>query len=593
MATTTVKQIKEFCRKGKYKNESKVIEDLQHVFGTYTHLKVCTDTYTYDDGSQKILLNLFGTVAVCYLGSNYNIPIRIWLQRTHPEDGPICYVEPTTGMYVEPSQYVNGEGRIYLPYLNQWSHPAFHTLGLISVISTAFSEKMPVYAKSGTTSQTINTQPTRRGSSISISSTGSSDYMYMGHGSSVGLDGPYVSHAESCKQLIHKAVSKYKNKDCVKRDVLETLAHYKSLKPEMNDWEDEDGKIKKTLNVSGTVPIDYQGASYNIPVCVWILKDYPQRAPVCFLRPTRGMAIKACSYVDPSGKIQLQYLQNWKHPNTDLHGVIQVMAVEFSKDCPIYSVTSTPQQSNTSVYQPATQSLYHSPAQYEGNDPSYMPMNPVRRVSSTSSTSSSSSQPTYMPLNAREVSPLDDYQSLTTVTPEVNQTSYYNLAMPVERNQAPLAQNPRVMSNRPLPPIPDEHGVLQRQSPIPQRHPQGAIAMHHHSPLIARQPDTMQQCPQTVQMPRHRESDAGSVNIDRTRMLELQLANAQRELEVMKLKEKTRELEEAQVCSICMENRKDTAFQCGHMTCKDCADVLHNCPICRQPIERKINLFQG
>lgn len=34
---------------------------------------------------------------------------------------------------------------------------------------------------------------------------------------------------------------------------------------------------------------------------------------------------------------------------------------------------------------------------------------------------------------------------------------------------------------------------------------------------------------------------------------------------------KIQALEEAQICSICMERKKDTAFQCGHIACGTCA----------------------
>ncbi|CAL5196521.1 unnamed protein product [Lathyrus oleraceus] len=47
------------------------------------------------------------------------------------------------------------------------------------------------------------------------------------------------------------------------------------------------------------------------------------------------------------------------------------------------------------------------------------------------------------------------------------------------------------------------------------------------------------------------------------------------------------------ICAICLTNRKDLAFGCGHMTCRDCGSRLSNCPICRQRITDRLRVFSG
>ena len=54
------------------------------------------------------------------LGTTYNIPIVLWLQKTHPQHNPIAYVTPTPDMCINPSRYVDASGRIYLPYISEW-----------------------------------------------------------------------------------------------------------------------------------------------------------------------------------------------------------------------------------------------------------------------------------------------------------------------------------------------------------------------------------------------------------------------------------------------------------------------------------------
>ncbi|KAF8030418.1 hypothetical protein BT93_E2759 [Corymbia citriodora subsp. variegata] len=44
-------------------------------------------------------------------------------------------------------------------------------------------------------------------------------------------------------------------------------------------------------------------------------------------------------------------------------------------------------------------------------------------------------------------------------------------------------------------------------------------------------------------------------------------------------------------CPICLTNRKDMAFNCGHQTCCECGQYLDSCPICRCFIEARIKLY--
>ncbi|XP_057770161.1 E3 ubiquitin-protein ligase RGLG3 [Salvia miltiorrhiza] len=46
-----------------------------------------------------------------------------------------------------------------------------------------------------------------------------------------------------------------------------------------------------------------------------------------------------------------------------------------------------------------------------------------------------------------------------------------------------------------------------------------------------------------------------------------------------------------QACPICLTNRKDLAFGCGHLTCKDCGATLTLCPLCRKPITTRLRLY--
>ena len=55
-------------------------------------------------------------------GFSYNIPVGIYLHKDYPYQCPYCQVQPTPDMMISPSKYVNQQGVIFLPYLQDWNH---------------------------------------------------------------------------------------------------------------------------------------------------------------------------------------------------------------------------------------------------------------------------------------------------------------------------------------------------------------------------------------------------------------------------------------------------------------------------------------
>lgn len=55
------------------------------------------------------------------LGAVYNIPICIWLMDSHPYNAPMCFLKPTPEMRIKISRHVDHNGKIYMPYLHDWS----------------------------------------------------------------------------------------------------------------------------------------------------------------------------------------------------------------------------------------------------------------------------------------------------------------------------------------------------------------------------------------------------------------------------------------------------------------------------------------
>ncbi|XP_045681614.1 ubiquitin-conjugating enzyme E2 variant 3 isoform X1 [Phyllostomus hastatus] len=132
----------------KYKFRDLTVEELKNVNMFFPHFRYSMDTYVFKDDSQKDLLNFTGTIPVIYQGNTYNIPIRLWILDSHPFAPPICFLKPTANMEISVGKHVDAQGRIYLPYLQNWSHPKSVIVGLIKEMITKFQEELPLYSLS-------------------------------------------------------------------------------------------------------------------------------------------------------------------------------------------------------------------------------------------------------------------------------------------------------------------------------------------------------------------------------------------------------------------------------------------------------------
>jgi len=163
---------------------------------------------------------------------------------------------------------------------------------------------------------------------------------------------------------------KYKHPDLTKRDVMSVLHHYRGLIPKPDKFTFNDGQQRDLITLNGTIPVPYKGASYNIPVCIWLLDTHPYHAPLAYVRPTQDMQIKVSKNVDTSGKVYLPYLHEWAYQKSDLIGLIQICIITFSEMPPVYS---KPKESNPPPYPPQNQGYGFPVGQPAGAYPPYPP----------------------------------------------------------------------------------------------------------------------------------------------------------------------------------------------------------------------------
>lgn len=151
----------------------------------------------------------------------------------------------------------------------------------------------------------------------------------------------------SADQVLRQALSKYEYADIARRDVINAICQFKDLRPSHDSFIFNDGNKKELLNLDGTIPVTYKGSMYNIPICVWILDTHPYNHPMVFVKPTSTMQIKTGRNVDSNGKVDLPYLRDWRYPQSDLLGLIQILVIVFGEEPPVYSKQSQKTQSSS------------------------------------------------------------------------------------------------------------------------------------------------------------------------------------------------------------------------------------------------------
>ncbi|XP_050372916.1 protein ELC-like [Argentina anserina] len=124
----------------------------------------------------------------------------------------------------------------------------------------------------------------------------------------------------------------------IRQQLVALISAYPSLEPKTATYTHNNGHTVNLLQIDGTVPMPFQGVTYNIPVVIWLMDTYPRDAPCVYLNPTRDMIIKRPHpYVNPSGLVTVPYLQNWIFPGSNLLDLARNLSDCFAQDPPLYS----------------------------------------------------------------------------------------------------------------------------------------------------------------------------------------------------------------------------------------------------------------
>ncbi|XP_042629901.1 uncharacterized protein LOC109065048 [Cyprinus carpio] len=126
--------------------------------------------------------------------------------------------------------------------------------------------------------------------------------------------------------------------DEVLDDIKDVLTDFPHLQLYVDYYFYPNNEKKKLVYLGGTVPVTYEGAMYNIPVCIWIHETHPKNPPRCFVCPSPSMIINAKSgNVDANGRILLHCLSNWKIGWSNMSIVLEEMIAAFQRETPLFA----------------------------------------------------------------------------------------------------------------------------------------------------------------------------------------------------------------------------------------------------------------
>ncbi|XP_062843862.1 E3 ubiquitin-protein ligase RNF31 [Trichomycterus rosablanca] len=126
---------------------TEVLSEVRDVTAAFLDLHLYVGYYYYPNNDRKKLVCLRGTVPVIYEGTQYNIPVCIWLHETHPQNPPRCLVCPVASMVINSrSSSVNEQGHVLLHCLSNWKSNWSNLSIVLEEMVAAFQRESPLFS---------------------------------------------------------------------------------------------------------------------------------------------------------------------------------------------------------------------------------------------------------------------------------------------------------------------------------------------------------------------------------------------------------------------------------------------------------------
>ena len=172
-------------------------------------------------------------------------------------------------------------------------------------------------------------------------------------------------------RVLNRLGGVYRDPSRVNRDVTALLNSTVGchLKPELSTV-----NYASTMALCGTVAIKYRGATYNIPIELFLPPNYGPKGPVIYVRPATGMKLKERHpHVGGDGMVYMPYLHAWRPHACNLIDAVTHMVNIFGSQPPVFSDPHyRPSASTaTATAQPVSSSQTPSQQQQQPTPPRY------------------------------------------------------------------------------------------------------------------------------------------------------------------------------------------------------------------------------
>lgn len=139
----------------------------------------------------------------------------------------------------------------------------------------------------------------------------------------------------------------------VRADLMQVRDTFPGIGVELRDFITDDGESQRWVALAGSLPIQYRGVVYNLPVAMYLVDAFPGAPPLCFVEPTADMAVvEKHPHVDYAGRVYLPYLNQWDAgQGSSLLGAAHAMVAVFQSHPPLYT---KPADARTPTVSPMT-----------------------------------------------------------------------------------------------------------------------------------------------------------------------------------------------------------------------------------------------
>ncbi|BEI83554.1 hypothetical protein CcaverHIS002_0401580 [Cutaneotrichosporon cavernicola] len=150
-----------------------------------------------------------------------------------------------------------------------------------------------------------------------------------------------MSSLDLTRDWLKNVLRPYPGHERILSEVLGLLGSYRTLQVKTDAFTFDSGQTALLLLLHGTLPINYRGATYQIPVHVWVPHEYPRRAPMTFVVPTAGMGVRKSREVDPGGRVREEVVEHWwsswPTSNRTIPALLTKLTEIFSAAPPVYA----------------------------------------------------------------------------------------------------------------------------------------------------------------------------------------------------------------------------------------------------------------